>query len=88
MSKQAVRSVPAQPAKSAAKATNVAGLEPLIAQSATEPMVAPSPPLSVAVPGEGDIRRLAYLKWEAAGRPEGCDVLFWIQAERELSRGT
>jgi hypothetical protein len=31
------------------------------------------------------IRRLAYLKWEAAGRPPGDGVPFWLEAERELS---
>jgi hypothetical protein len=31
------------------------------------------------------IRRLAYAKWEAAGRPPGDGVPFWLEAERELS---
>jgi len=30
------------------------------------------------------IRQLAYLKWEAAGKPEGSDRFFWLEAEREL----
>lgn len=30
------------------------------------------------------IRTLAYQRWEAAGRPDGSDVDFWLQAEREL----
>jgi hypothetical protein len=30
------------------------------------------------------ISRLAYAKWEAAGRPCGDDVRFWLEAEREL----
>lgn len=30
------------------------------------------------------IRRLAYSHWEAAGRPEGDGLRFWIEAEREL----
>jgi hypothetical protein len=37
---------------------------------------------------EGDdkecIRRLAYARWEAAGRPEGDGVPFWLEAEHEL----
>jgi len=30
------------------------------------------------------IRRLAYAKWEAAGRPAGDGLPFWVAAEREL----
>jgi hypothetical protein len=33
---------------------------------------------------EEDVRLRAYLKWEAAGRPEGNDLEFWLGAEREL----
>jgi hypothetical protein len=33
------------------------------------------------------IRLRAYLKWEAAGRPAGDDVRFWLEAERELLSG-
>ena len=33
---------------------------------------------------EEQIRHLAYRKWEAAGRPEGDGVHFWLQAEQEL----
>jgi hypothetical protein len=32
------------------------------------------------------IRMLAYRKWEAAGRPSGDGVNFWLQAERELAQ--
>jgi len=31
-----------------------------------------------------EIRHLAYLKWEAAGRPHGDGGHFWWEAEREL----
>lgn len=31
-----------------------------------------------------DIRMAAYLKWEAAGKPEGDGVQFWSEAEQEL----
>ncbi len=31
-----------------------------------------------------DIRRLAYLLWEAAGKPAGRDDEFWLAAERIL----
>ncbi len=34
-----------------------------------------------------EVRRLAYLKWEAAGRPEGDGFSFWVEAEQELSGG-
>lgn len=30
------------------------------------------------------IRELAYLKWEAAGRPPGDGVNFWVEAETEV----
>lgn len=35
-------------------------------------------------PSEEEIRTLAYLKWESAGRPESDGVYFWVDAEREL----
>lgn len=31
-----------------------------------------------------EIRLRAYLKWEAAGRPGGDGLSFWVEAEREL----
>ena len=34
---------------------------------------------------EDRIRELAYLKWEAAGYPQGDGVKFWLQAEEEIS---
>lgn len=30
---------------------------------------------------EAGIRERAYALWEAAGRPEGCDLEHWLQAE-------
>jgi hypothetical protein len=33
---------------------------------------------------EEAIRQRAYQKWEAAGRPGGDGVNFWVEAEREL----
>jgi hypothetical protein len=33
---------------------------------------------------EETIRQLAYQRWEAAGRPDGSDVNFWLEAERDL----
>lgn len=35
---------------------------------------------------EDAIRLCAYQKWEAAGKPAGDGVQFWLTAERELSR--
>ena len=32
------------------------------------------------------IRESAYRKWEAAGCPEGCELSFWLEAERELEQ--
>jgi hypothetical protein len=34
--------------------------------------------------GAEQIRKLAYLKWEQAGKPEGDGIEFWLEAEREL----
>jgi hypothetical protein len=31
------------------------------------------------------VRERAYILWEAAGRPEGDGVEFWLMAERELA---
>jgi DUF2934 family protein len=38
-----------------------------------------SQPISVET-----IRMCAYLKWEAAGKPQGDDCRFWFEAEQEL----
>ena len=29
---------------------------------------------------------IAYLKWEQAGKPEGRDIEFWIEAEKEVNK--
>lgn len=34
------------------------------------------------------IRELAYTLWERAGSPEGDDLWFWVEAERQLSEDT
>ena len=36
---------------------------------------------------EEDIRLCAYQKWEAAGKPTGDGVQFWMEAEQELVDG-
>jgi hypothetical protein len=38
-------------------------------------------------PSEEAIRHRAYLRWDAAGRPGGDGVKFWLQAENELLHG-
>jgi hypothetical protein len=41
---------------------------------------------SAGLVAEDVIRLRAYAKWEAAGKPAGDGVQFWLAAERELSR--
>jgi hypothetical protein len=41
---------------------------------------------SAGLVAEDAIRLRAYEKWEAAGKPAGDGVQFWLAAERELSR--
>jgi len=33
-----------------------------------------------------EIGEQAYKKWEAAGKPNGRDLKFWLEAQQELSR--
>jgi hypothetical protein len=33
---------------------------------------------------QDELRRCAYLKWEAAGRPPGDGIQFWLAAEAEM----
>ena len=37
------------------------------------------------MPLEDDVRKLAYFKWENAGRPDGRDLEFYYAAYRVLS---
>jgi len=46
----------------------------------------PTTPTQTAIADE-DIRRCPYQKWEAAGKPAGDGVQFWLEAERELVEG-
>lgn len=56
----------------------------------TEQVSATGPSGTGATTGNGksvssdDIRLRAYQKWEAAGRPGGDGINFWVEAEREL----
>jgi Protein of unknown function (DUF2934) len=64
------------------------------AATAANPAPAQPPPeVRAAVPGdanpagavpEEEVRLRAYQKWEAAGKPAGDGVNFWLAAEREL----
>ena len=62
---------------------------------ATPRAAGPTTPPRTAAPADGkshptsadDIRLRAYRKWEAAGQPPGDGVRFWLEAERELTRG-
>jgi hypothetical protein len=53
---------------------------------ARSPKVAVQPKVNGAEneKSEENIRLLAYRKWEAAGRPIGDGLFFWLEAEREL----
>ena len=39
-------------------------------------------------PTSEDIARLAYLIWDKEGRPQGCDVKHWCEAESLLMAAT
>jgi hypothetical protein len=54
--------------------------KPAVAPVVAEPS-ADGEPVSEEV-----IRLCAYRKWEAAGRPAGDSVQFWLEAERELAQ--
>jgi hypothetical protein len=46
----------------------------------------PAPTPSNGTISEETIRSHAYRKWEAAGRPDGDGLQFWLDAEKELSQ--
>jgi hypothetical protein len=56
------------------------------------PSPAPAPakatPANAASASEDQVRLLAYQKWQAAGQPPGDGADFWLEAERELLRGS
>ena len=54
---------------------------------ATAPSGPAIPPHHCPVVFEEAIRHRAYLRWEAAGMPDGEGVDFWLAAERELLLG-
>lgn len=57
---------------------------------ATAPEVAEPPPEIEAStpPIEEAVRIGAYYRWDAAGRPAGDGVRFWLEAEQELLQKT
>lgn len=60
---------------------------PQKAQTAGIEKTPPGKRARTAPPGEEEkIRQLAYQKWEAAGKPDGDGLSYWLEAEQELSR--
>jgi hypothetical protein len=47
--------------------------------------ISPTPPACQPLSVD-EIRLRAYLRWEAAGKPPGDDVKFWLEAEQELQQ--
>jgi len=39
-------------------------------------------------PRASEIKKLAYVKWQQAGSPEGDGVKYWLEAEKELRNVT
>ena len=84
MGKHATRTAPSGPAKPPimrAPDNGFASAGP----AAVAPII-PSSKSAIQAISDDDIRLRAYLKWEADGRPQGHDLFFWCQAERELRR--
>ncbi len=46
---------------------------------------APQPTFGQDAPARNSVALRSYLLWEQAGRPQGRDVEFWLQAESELA---
>jgi hypothetical protein len=44
-------------------------------------------PLARQPPAADEIRLRASLRWEAAGRPPGDGINFWLEAEQDLLQG-
>jgi hypothetical protein len=51
-----------------------------------QPMEGVNRTTAPATASKDRIQILAYLKWEAAGKPCGDGSAFWLEAERELSQ--
>jgi|HubBroStandDraft_4_1064222.scaffolds.fasta_scaffold300592_2 DUF2934 family protein len=55
-------------------------------QNARSPIAAKPAEMPPRIPTADEIRTRAYQKWEAAGRPDGNSLVFWLAAEQELKR--
>lgn len=79
-----------QVAKSIGKMTRAAAKRPTSGKKAAPKKAAAKKPVQAPVEAESrlvteeEIRQLAHLKWEEAGRPDGDGLHFWFQAEHEL----
>lgn len=82
---EGVRKVAAPLANAVSAKRTVKPTSSIIAVPASEPQLTESAPQNGSV-SEEEVRRAAYLKWEAAGRPEGDGLNFWMEALQELSQ--
>lgn len=55
-----------------------------VSNAATRAALVHAAPERNGQPTVDDIRLRAYQKWEAAGKPAGDGVQYWLQAEQEL----
>jgi hypothetical protein len=69
-----------------AQPTSARPQTPASPQPGAKPASSTSPSYKI-VPSEEEIRVRAYQKWEAAGKPAGDGMRFWLDAERELKAG-
>jgi hypothetical protein len=73
--------------ETAAPSTNRSKKDP--SNPAAKAKATPAPSVPLIVPdgqptSEDQIRYGAYFRWEAAGRPDGDGVDFWLDSENEL----
>ena len=43
--------------------------------------------ISSPQPAQSEIAACAYAIWEKAGRPAGCEMTHWLEAEQQLKNG-
>jgi hypothetical protein len=82
---ESARKVAAPLANAVSAKRTVKPTGPVTSTPACEPPVTESAPQNGCISDE-DVRRAAYLKWEAAGKPEGDGTNFWLEALQELSQ--
>ena len=73
-----------KPESPASPASDVTAKKVTIAKT---PFVAAPQAETITPPCEEVVRVGAYLCWDAAGRPGGDGVRFWLEAEQELMAG-